>query len=55
LGDFLEQGKMNKREVSKEIKQRRNLLAKYKKAISGFNTALKSKNDENLYNKILKK
>ena len=30
-------------------------LAKYKKAISSFNTALKSEGDENLYNEILKK
>ena len=55
LGDFLNQGKANKREVNKEIKQRRKLLAKYKKAISSFNSALKSKDDENLYNEILKK
>ena len=55
LGDFLNQGKANKREVSKEIKQRRILLVKYKKAISSFNTALKSEGDENLYNEILKK
>ena len=55
LGDFLNQGKANKREVNKEIKQRRKLLAQYKKAISSFNSALKSKDDENLYNEILKK
>ena len=55
LGDFLNQGKANKREVSKEIKQRRILLVKYKKAISSFNTALKSEGDENLYNEILRK
>ncbi len=55
LGDFLNQGKANKREVSKEIKQRRKLLVKYKKAISSFNTALKSEGDENLYNEILRK
>ena len=55
LGDFLNQGKANKREVSKEIKQRRKLLVQYKKAISSFNSALKSKDDENLYNEILKK
>ena len=55
LGDFLNQGKANKREVNKEIKQRRKLLVQYKKAISSFNSALKSKDDENLYNEILKK
>ena len=55
LGDFLNQGKANKREVNKEIKKRRKLLVKYKKAISSFNSALKSRDDENLYNEILKK
>ena len=55
LGDFLNQGKANKRKVSKEIKHRRKLLVKYKKAISRFNAALKSEDDENLYNEILKK
>ncbi len=55
LGDFLNQGKANKREVNKEIKERRKLLVQYKKAISSFNSALKSKDDENLYNEILKK
>ena len=55
LGDFLNQGKANKRKVSKEIKHRRKLLVEYKKAISSFNAALKSEDDENLYNEILKK
>ncbi len=55
MGDFLQKGEIKKEKVSKDIKKREKLLAKYKKAISKFNSALKNKEDEELYNRIKKK
>ena len=56
MGDFLEKGKIEKQEkISKDMKKRKKLLAKYKKAVSGFNSALKNQEDEKLYNEIQKK
>ena len=56
MGDFLEKGKIEKQEkISKDMKKRKKLLAKYKKAVSGFNSILKNQEDEKLYNEIQKK
>ena len=56
MGDFLEKGKVEKQEkISKDMKKRKKLLAKYKKAVSGFNSTLKKQEDENLYNEIQNK
>ena len=53
MGDFLEKGKVEKqKKISKDMKKRKKLLAKYKKAVSGFNSTLKKQEDEKLYNKI---
>jgi hypothetical protein len=37
------------------MKKRKKLLAKYKKAVSGFNSTLKKQEDEKLYNEIQNK
>jgi hypothetical protein len=56
MGDFLEKGEVKKhKKISKDMKKREALLAKYKKAVSGFNSALKNQEDEKLYNEIQKK
>ena len=56
MGDFLEKGKIEKQEkISKDMKKRKKLLAKYKKAVSGFNSTLKNQEDKKLYNEIQKK
>ena len=55
MGDFLQKGEIKKEKISKDIKKREKLLAKYKKAVNKFNSALKNKEDEDLYNKIKKK
>ena len=52
MGDFLQKGEIKKEKISKDIKKREKLLAKYKKAVKKFNSALKNKEDEDLYNKI---
>ena len=52
----VEKGKIEKQEkISKDMKKRKKLLAKYKKAVSGFNSTLKNQEDEKLYNEIQKK
>ncbi len=55
MGDFLQKGVIKKKKISKDIKKREKLLAKYKKAVNKFNSALKNKEEEDLYNKIRKK
>ena len=55
MGDFLQKGEIKNAKISKDIKKREKLLAKYKKAVNKFNSALKNKEDEDLYNKIKKK
>ena len=56
MGDFLEKGKVEKqKKISKDMKKRKKLLAKYKKAVSGFNSTLKKQEDEKLYNEIQNK
>ena len=52
MGDFLQKGEIKKEKISKDIKKRVKLLAKYKKAVNKFNSALKNKEDEDLYKKI---
>jgi len=52
MGDFLQKGEIKKEKISKDIKKREKLLAKYKKAVNKFNSALKNKEDEELYNTI---
>ena len=52
MGDFLQKGEIKKEKISKDIKKREKLLAKYKKAVNKFNTELKNKEDEDLYKKI---
>jgi len=55
MGDFLEKGKVEKQEkISKDMKKRKKLIAKYKKAVSAFNSTLKKQEDEKLYNEIQK-
>ena len=54
MGDFLQKGEIKKEKISKDIKKREKLLAKYKKAVNKFNSALKNKEDEDLFNKIKK-
>ena len=55
MGDFLQKGEIKKVKVSKDIKKREKLLAKYKKEVNKFNSKLKNKEDEDLYNKIKNK
>ena len=55
MGDFLQKGEIKNAKISKDIKKREKLLAKYKKAVNKFNSALKNKEDEDLYNKIKNK
>tara|TARA_B100001013_G_scaffold331859_1_gene247739 strand:+ start:225 stop:1046 length:822 start_codon:yes stop_codon:yes gene_type:complete len=55
MADFLEQGKINKKKVNKDIKKRGVLLAEYKKAVGDFNSSIKKQEDEELYDKIEKK
>ncbi len=56
MGDFLEKGEVKKqKKISKDMKKRKKLLAKYKKAVSGFNSTLKKQEDEKLYNEIQNK
>lgn len=55
MGDFLQKGEIKNAKISKDIKKREKLLAKYKKAVNKFNSALKNKEDEDLFNKIKKK
>ena len=55
MGDFLQKGEIKKEKISKDIKKREKLVAKYKKAVNKFNSALKNKEDEDLYNKIKNK
>ena len=52
MGDFLQRGEIKKENISKDMKKREKLLARYKKAVKKFNSALKNKEDEDLYNKI---
>ena len=54
MGDFLQKGEIKKEKISKDFKKREQLLAKYKKAVNKFNSALKNKEDEDLFNKIKK-
>jgi len=55
MGDFLEQGERKKQNVSKAVTTRGKLLAKYKKALSTFNSEIKKKKEEEFYEKIAKK
>ncbi len=55
MGDFLQKGEIKKEKISKDMKKREKLISKYKKAVNNFNTALKNKHYEDLYNKIEKK
>ena len=55
MGDFLQKGEIKKEKISKDFKKREKLLAKYKKAVNKFNSSLKNKEDEELYNKIKNK
>ena len=55
MGDFLQKGEIKKEKISKDMKKREKLLAKYKKAVNKFNTELKNKEDEDLYQKIKNK
>ena len=52
MGDFLQRGDIKKEKISKDIKKREKLQAKYKKAVNKFNSELKNKEDEDLYKKI---
>ena len=55
MGDFLEKGEIKKQKISKDIKKRGVLLAKYKKAVVDFKSSIKKQGDEELYDKIKKK
>ena len=55
MGDFLQKGEIKKEKISKDMKKREKLISKYKKAVNNFNTALKNKHYEDLYNKIERK
>ena len=55
MGDFLQKGEIQREKITKDMKKREKLLAKYKKAVNKFNTELKNKEDEDLYKKIKKK
>ena len=52
MGDFLQRGDIKKEKISKDIKKREKLLAKYKKAVNKFNSELKNKEVEDLYKTI---
>ena len=55
MGDFLEKGEIKKQKISKDIKKRGLLLAKYKKAVVDFKSSIKNQEDKELYDKIEKK
>ena len=55
MGDFLEKGEIKKQKISKDIKKRGLLLAKYKKAVVDFKSSIQKQEDEKLYDKIKKK
>jgi hypothetical protein len=55
MGDFLQKGEIQREKITKDMKKREKLLAKYKKAVNKFNTELKNKEEEDLYKKIMKK
>ena len=55
MGDFLEKGEVKKQKISKDIKKRGLLLAKYKKAVVDFKSSIQNQEDEKLYDKIKKK
>ena len=55
MGDFLEKGEIKKQKISKDIKKRGLLLAKYKKAVVDFKSSIQNQEDEKLYDKIKKK
>jgi len=55
MGDFLEKGEIKKQKISKDIKKRGALLAKYKKAVVDFKSSIQKQEDEKLYDKIKKK
>ena len=55
MGDFLEKGEIKKQKISKDIKKRGLLLAKYKKAVVDFKSSIQKQEDEELYDKIMKK
>ena len=51
----IEKGKIEKQEkISKDMKKRKKLLAKYKKAVSDFNSAIKKREDKEFYDEIEK-
>ena len=54
MGDFLEKGEIKKQKISKDIKKRGLLLAKYKKAVKNFKSSIKNQEEKELYNKIKK-
>jgi len=55
MGDFLEKGEIKKQKISKDIKKRGLLLAKYKKAVVDFKSSIQNQEHEKLYDKIKKK
>ena len=55
MGDFLEKGEIKKQKISKDIKKRGLLLAKYKKAVVDFKSSIQNQEDEKLYDRIKKK
>ena len=55
MGDFLEKGEIKKQKISKDIKKRGLLLAKYKKAVVDFKSSIENQEEEELFDKIMKK
>ena len=55
MGDFLEKGEIKKQKISKDIKKRGALLAKYKKAVVDLKSSIKNQKEKELYDKIEKK
>ena len=51
----LEKGKVKKQKISKDIKKRGVLLAKYKKAVVDLKSSIKKQKEKELYDKIKKK
>ncbi len=55
LGEFLDQGKVKKQKVNKDLKKRKILLANYKKSINRFKSKINKKDEEEFYKKITDK
>ncbi len=52
MGEYLNKGKIVKKEIHPDIKKRKKLLSKYKAEVSKFKSKIEQEKDQELYNKI---